>query len=255
MLLQGKRILITGVINQWSAAWAIALAIVAEGGEVGFTYLNDKARDNISDLCSDSGIVPAFILGCDVGSDQQIDQLAVDVQSVWPQFNGFLHSIAHANREDLGGAYLNVTREGFIHTLDISAYSFTALARVFHPMLREGSSLLTLSYLGAERAVLNYNVMGVAKAALEASVRYLARDLGADNIRVNALSPGVLKTLSARGISDFSSLLDYFESRVLLSEPVNTSSVAGSAVYLFSDLSKVVTGEVIHVDAGFHVIA
>ncbi|MCL2498058.1 MAG: SDR family oxidoreductase, partial [Symbiobacteriaceae bacterium] len=180
-------------------------------------------------------------------------ELAMKIAEVWQSCNGFLHSIAHANREDLGGDYYQVSREGFLHAMNISAYSFTALTRALLPLLQEGSSLVTLTYLGAERAVNNYNVMGVAKAALESSVRFLARDLGPKRIRVNALSPGVIKTLSARGIPDFTSLQDYFQSRVLLPDAFTAESVGGSMVYLFSDLSLMVTGEVIHVDAGFHI--
>ena len=255
MLLDGKRFLITGVVNQWSIAWGVAKAVVQHGGEVGFTYLNDKAADNIRELCQQETIIPAFILSCDVSSDEDVAMLAKNVQAVWPKFDGFLHSIAHANRDDLNGVYYNVSREGFLHAMNISAYSFTALTRVLHPLLNEGASLVTLSYLGAERAVSNYNIMGVAKAALEASVLYLARDLGVEGIRVNAVSPGAVKTLSARGITDFTSLLDYFESRKLLQDKVTPDSVAGTVVYLFSDLARIVTGEVIHVDAGFHIIA
>ncbi|MCL2547606.1 MAG: enoyl-ACP reductase [Symbiobacteriaceae bacterium] len=255
MLLAGKRFLITGVSNQWSIAWGVAKALAEQGGQLGFTYLNDRAKDNIIELCTDAGIAPAFILPCDVSSDVEIAAMADQLEQIWRTFDGFLHSLAHARREDLSGAYFEVSREGFLHAMNISAYSFTALARILKPLLNEGSSLVTLTYLGSERAVSNYNVMGVAKAALEASVRYLARDFGLGKIRVNAVSPGPIKTLSARGINDFSSLLDYFESRVLLDEVVSADSIAGTVVYLFSDLSRPVTGEIVHVDAGFHIVA
>ena len=255
MLLAGKRFLITGVSNHWSIAWGAAKAIAQHGGELGFTYQNDRARENIIELCSEAGIRTAFVLPCDVSSDEEIQQLAVDTGEIWPTCDGFLHSLAHARREDLNGAYHTVSRENFLHAMNISAYSFTALASALKPLLKEGSSLVTLTYLGSQRAVSNYNVMGVAKAALEASVRYLAKDFGPERIRVNAVSPGPIKTLSARGINDFSSLMDYFHSRVLLNEEVSAETISGTVVYLFSDLSRPVTGEVLHVDAGFHVVA
>jgi enoyl-[acyl-carrier protein] reductase I len=184
-----------------------------------------------------------------------LDTLTETVRETWGSFDGFLHSLAHAQREDLQGSYYDTSREGFLHAMNVSVYSLTAMVQRLHPLLHEGSSIITLSYLGANRVVENYNVMGVAKAALESSVRYLAKDLGQRRIRVNAVSPGAVKTLSARGISDFNVLLERFNSRIFLEEDVTPESIAGTIVYLFSDLSRPVTGETIHVDAGFHIVA
>jgi len=252
-LLEGKTALVTGVANKWSIAYAIAQAFVREGAQVILTYQSDRQKVTVEELAHSLKI--ERVLPCDVTQDAELEQLRQNLKGV--VLHSVVHAIAFANREDLTQPFAETSRAGFALALDVSAYSFVALARATraacNPADRGGASLMTLTYLGAMRVVENYNVMGVAKAALESSVRYLAADLGPANIRVNAISAGPIKTVSARGIRDFSKL----ERAVKLSplrRNTDPAEVADTAVFLASDLGRGVTGNVLYVDAGFQII-
>ena len=253
-LMSGKRALITGVANDRSIAWAIAQAFKAEGAELAFTYPGEAMERRMRPLAE--GIGAAAILDCDVSKDEQIDRTFAQLKQVWPEgFDVLVHSIGYAPREALDGRFSEVTsREVWRIALDISAYSLVGLARAAKPMLRAGASVLTLSYYGAEKVVSNYNVMGVAKAALEASVRYLAYDLGQDGIRVNAISAGPLKTLAAAGIKGMRTMLSENASRTPLRRNIEQEDCGKAALYLCSDLASSVTGEILHVDAGQNIV-
>jgi enoyl-[acyl-carrier protein] reductase I len=234
-LMAGKRGLIMGVANDRSIAWGIARAAHGQGAELGFTFQGEALEKRVRPLAQSLG--SDLVLPCDVASDESIESVFAAVEESWGALDFLVHAIAYADKDELKGKYLNTSRENFVRSLDISCYSFTAVAQRAAAMMRDGGSLLTLTYYGAERVMPHYNVMGVAKAALEASVRYLASDLGKDRIRVNAISAGPIKTLAASGIGD-----------------VSLDQVGGAAVYLLSDLSNGVTGEVHHVDSGYHVV-
>jgi enoyl-[acyl-carrier protein] reductase I len=251
-LLDGRNALIFGVANDHSIAWGIARALHAEGAEVGFSSVESLVERRVRPLAESIG--STFIEPCDVQSDEQIRT----VFGRWGETHGSLdilvHALAFARREDLEGSFVETSREGFALALDVSAYSLVALAREARPLLRRGSSIMTLSYYGAEKVVANYNVMGVAKAALEASVRYLAADLGPDGVRVNAISAGPIRTLAATGIAGFKRMYGGFADIAPLRANITPDDVGRSAVYLASDLSGAVTGETLYVDGGFNIV-
>ena len=249
--LQGKKILITGVLSNRSIAYGIARACHREGAELAFTYVGERFKDRITEFAQDFN--SQLVFDCDVGSDEQIDALFSDLGKAWPHFDGLVHAIGFAPREAIAGDFLDgMSRENFRIAHDISAYSFAALAKAALPMLSPNSALLTLSYLGAIRALPNYNTMGLAKASLEASVRYLAADLGPNGIRVNAISAGPIRTLAASGIGDFRYILRWNQYNSPLRRNTTIEDVGGAGLYLLSDLSRGVTGEVHHVDSGYH---
>lgn len=248
--LAGKRLVITGLLSNRSIAYGIARACKREGAELAFSYVGERFKDRITDFAKEFG--SDLVFDCDVGDDAQIAAMFDQLGQAWPQFDGFVHSIGFAPREAIAGDFLDgLSREGFRIAHDISAYSFPALAKAALPRLREKSALLTLSYLGAERAVPNYNTMGLAKASLEASVRYLAASLGPKGIRVNGLSAGPIKTLAASGIKDFGKLLDSFAKTAPLRRNVTIDDVGNVAAFLLSDLAAGVTAEITYVDAGY----
>jgi len=249
-LLDGKTALVMGVANRWSIAWAIARALSREGARLVFTFQGERQEKDVREL---SATLPdSVILPCDVTRDEELAGLASSIQAQGLALDALVHSIAFANRDDLGGAYVDTSRAGFALALEVSAFSLVAAARHLLPVLRPGAAVVTLTYIGSSRVMPNYNVMGVAKAALESSVRYLACDLGPRGIRVNAISAGPIKTTSARAIQGFSRILDVMEERAPLRRNTDPAEVADAAVFLCSPLSRGVTGEVLFVDNGFH---
>jgi enoyl-[acyl-carrier protein] reductase I len=248
---EGKTGLIVGVANKRSIAWAIAQAVAARGARLAVTYQGERLEENVRDLCAE--LTDPLILPLDVTSDQQIDDVFRQVETTFGGLDFVVHGAAFAPREELAAPFVQTTREGFRLSLDISAYSLIALARGAAPLMekRGGGSILTLTYLGSERVFKNYNVMGVAKAALEASVRYLAADLGPAGIRVNAISAGPIKTLAASGISGFSGILQLYRDRAPLRRTVETAEVADAAVFLLGPAGRAVTAEVLMVDGGY----
>jgi enoyl-[acyl-carrier protein] reductase I len=251
-LLDGKTALVMGVANRWSIAWAVSRAFSREGARLIFTFQGERQEKDVRDL---AGTLPgSVVLPCDVTRDQELTGLCEAIQAQGLGVDAFVHSIAFANREDLGGAYLDTSRAGFALALDVSAFSLVAAARHLAPVLSAGAGIVTLTYIGSTRAMPNYNVMGVAKAALEASVRYLASDLGPRGIRVNAISAGPIKTTSARAIQGFSRILDIMEERAPLRRNTDPAEVADAAVFLCSSLARGITGEVLFVDNGFHIM-
>ncbi|HYM84513.1 MAG TPA: enoyl-ACP reductase [Candidatus Dormibacteraeota bacterium] len=251
-LLDGKKALIFGVANDHSIAWGIARALHEHGASVGFSSVESLLEKRVRPLAQQLGAT--FVEPCDVQSDEQIAR----VFDAWREREGGLdilvHALAFARREDLDGKFVDTSREGWAVALDVSAFSLVALVRAARPLLRPGASVMTLTYYGAEKVVQHYNVMGVAKAALEASARYLAADLGPEGIRVNAISAGPVRTLAAQGIADFRKLYSAFADVAPLRSNITIDDVAGTAVYLASDLSRQVTGEVIYVDGGFNIL-
>ena len=252
-LLDGKKALILGVANDHSIAWGIAQALHAEGAEVGFTYVGDALERRVRPLAA--SLNAQLIEPCDVQSDAEIDALMGKVREIYGSLDIIIHAIGFAKKEELSGAYLNTTRDGFRIALDISVYSLTAVVKAAQELLNPGAAILTLTYHGSTQVAQNYNVMGVAKAALEASVRYLANDLGPRNIRVNAISAGPIRTLAASGIAGFRSMHKQFADTAPLRRNVTPEDVGKTSVWLCSDWSSAVTGEVIYVDAGFHTIS
>lgn len=253
-LLAGKTGLIFGVAHKTSIAWAIAQALSNAGMRLAFTYQGERLEKNVRELAET--LENSLILPCDVTNDAEIQSVFDAVDNEFGGLDTLVHSVAFAKKEDLSGAFVDTSRDGYLLAQDISAYSLTALTKAAVPLFEKngGGSVITLSYLGGERVVENYNVMGVAKAALEMSVRYLAADLGAKNIRVNAISAGPIKTLAARGISGFSNILGYMEEHTPLKRNTEAAEVGDTALFLASQLSRGVTGEVIHVDSGFHIM-
>ncbi|WP_338849892.1 enoyl-ACP reductase FabI [Massilia sp. W12] len=248
--LQGKKILITGLLSNRSIAYGIAKAAKREGAELAFTYVGERFKDRITDFAKEFG--SELVFECDVASDEQIERLFADLAQSWPQFDGLVHSIGFAPREAIAGDFLEgFSREGFRIAHDISAYSFPAMAKAAMPMLSPNAALLTLTYLGSMRAIPNYNTMGLAKASLEASVRYLAESLGPRGVRVNGISAGPIKTLAASGVKDFSSLLGHVAKSAPLRRNVTIEEVGNVAAFMLSDLASGVTGEITYVDAGF----
>jgi enoyl-[acyl-carrier protein] reductase I len=254
MLLEGKTGLVMGVANKRSIAWAIARATNDAGARLILTYQNERLGENVEKLAPD--LRDPVLLPCDVQSDEEIERLGDLIASSAGRLDFVVHALAFAPREALTGAYSETSREAFRTSLDVSAYSLVAVARRLAPLMRgHDSSIITLTYLGSERVVQGYNLMGVAKAALEASVRYLANDLGPDGIRVNAISAGPIKTLASSAVSGISGMLRLHADRAPLRRPTSTEEVADTALFLASSLSRGITGEVIYVDGGFHILA
>ncbi len=252
--LAGKRLLITGVLNNRSIAYGIARACHREGAELAFSYVGERFKERITEFAADFG--SSLVFDCDVSDDAQIERLFADLGQHWEQFDGFVHAIAFAPREAIAGDFLDgLSRESFRIAHDISSYSFPAMAKAALPRLRAGSSLLTLSYLGAQRYVPNYNTMGLAKASLEASVRFLAQSVGAKGVRVNGISAGPIKTLAASGIKDFSKLLAEFAATTPIRRPITIDDVGNTAAFLLSDLSAGISAEIVYVDGGFSHVA
>ena len=248
--LAGKKLLITGVLSNRSIAYGIAKACHEQGAELAFSYVGERFKDRITEFAADFN--STLIFDCDVGDDAQIDKLFADLSAHWPKFDGFVHSIGFAPREAIAGNFLEgLSREGFKIAHDISAYSFPAMAKAALPFLSPKAALLTLTYLGAERIIPNYNTMGLAKASLESSVRYLAEAVGAKGIRVNGISAGPIKTLAASGIKDFGRLMGVVANASPIRRNVTTEDVGNVAAFLMSDLAAGVTAEITYVDGGF----
>lgn len=252
MLLKDKKALIFGVANTKSIAYGIASAFHQQGAKLAFSYAGDAIRKRVEPISEE--LDGDFIFPCDVTSDEDIAAAVDLVKEKWGSVDILVHSVAFANREDLQKRFIETSRDGFQLALGVSAYSLTALCHAFEPLLNPGGSVLTMTYYGAQKVITNYNVMGVAKAALEASVRYLAVDLGAKNVRINAISAGPIKTLAASGISDFKLIFNHIEEHAPLRRNVTTSDVGGVAVFLASDLGSAVTGEVLFADCGYNIL-
>jgi len=249
MLLQGKKALILGLANNRSIAYGIAQCFAAQGARLAFNYVGDAIKKRVEPISAELG--GEFTFQCDVCDDAQIQAAADLVTEKWGDLDILVHSVAFANREDLVGRFVDTSREGFRLALDVSAYSLTAVCRAFEPLLHEGSSVITMTYHGSTKIIQGYNVMGVAKAALEASVRYLAYDLGPKGIRVNAISAGPVKTLAASAVASLKDIFTHVEATAPLRRNITTSDVGGAAAFLASDLAHAITGEVLYVDSGF----
>lgn len=253
-MMTDKNILIMGVANKWSIAWGIAKQLHGEGANLIFSYYGDSSLRNLEKLMEQSGMQGALTLEVDVTRDDQLDDAFTRLKGQVGVLHGLVHSIAHAKKEELTGAFLDTSRDGFAMAQDISAYSLVAAAHRAVPIMAEGGSIIALTYLGGERVVKNYNVMGVAKASLEASVKYLAHDLGPTGIRVNAISAGPIKTLAAKGIGEIDKLLKAFEEKAPMRRGVTQEEIGNSALFLLSPMSSAITGEVLHVDCGFSIL-
>jgi enoyl-[acyl-carrier protein] reductase I len=251
-LFKDKRVAVFGVANERSIAWGIAEAMHQQGARLAFSYAGEVLEKRVRPLAE--SVNADLVLSCDVTSDEQVVKAFQEIEAKWGGIDVLIHAIAFANREDLEGRFVDTTRSGFSVALDISAYSLVALARAAAPLMQNGGAIVTLSYYGSEKVVPSYNVMGVAKAALEASVRYLAADLGPASIRVNAISAGPIKTLAASGIKGFKGMLHIVEERAPLRRNVTQGDVASAALFLCSDLGAGVTGEVMHVDSGYNIL-
>ncbi|MCP9448919.1 MAG: enoyl-ACP reductase [Nitrospira sp.] len=252
MLLNGKNGVIIGVANKHSIAWSIAQSVASQGARLLFNYQNERLKQNVEELVATVPGAKAF--ACDVANDTEIETLMHHAKKELGRIDFVIHSLAFAPREELTGQFVNTTRQGFATALDISAYSLVAVTRAAMPLMTEGGAIVTLSYLGAERVVPHYNVMGVAKAALECTVRYLAYDLGPKNIRVNAISAGPIKTLAARGVSGITKMIDIHKEFAPLRRATEQGEVGDTALFLVSPLGRGITGEVIYVDGGFHIL-
>jgi len=251
-LMKGKRGLIMGVANDRSISWGIAKACADAGAELAFTYQGDALEKRVRPLAE--GIGSTMLMPCDVTDDASVDATFKRIEEEWGSLDFVVHGIAYSDKNELDGMYLDTTRANFLKTMDISVYSFTSVAQRAVPLMNDGGSLLTLTYYGAEQVMPHYNVMGVAKAALEASVKYLANDIGGKDIRVNAISAGPIKTLAASGIGDFRFILKWNELNAPLKRNVTIDDVGKSGLYLLSDLGSGVTGETLHVDSGYHTV-
>ncbi|GIO87489.1 enoyl-[acyl-carrier-protein] reductase [NADH] FabI [Paenibacillus faecis] len=251
-LLAGKNIVVMGVANDRSIAWAIAQSLAEQGARLAFTYESERVEGRVRKLAE--SIPNSLILPCNVTADEDIDKLADTLRTEFGVLHGLVHSIAFAKAEDLAGEFQDTSREGFALANDISVYSLVAVSKRLSPLMTEGGSIMTMTYMGSERVMRNYNVMGVAKAALESSVRYLANDLGPRNIRVNAISAGPIRTLAAKGISDFNSILKQVEEKAPLRKTTDAAEVGDTAMFLLSHLSRGITGEVIYVDGGYNIV-
>jgi enoyl-[acyl-carrier protein] reductase I len=251
-LLENKNILIMGVRNKWSIAWGIAKAAHNEGANLIFTYQGEREREGAEELVT--LLKGSSIYQCDISSDEEIGNLFGEIKNKYSVIHGVVHAIAHAKKEDIHNGFINTSRDGFAHALDVSAYSLVAVSRRAKELMLDGGSIITLTYMGSEKVFSGYNVMGVAKAALEASVRYLAADLGPSGIRVNAISAGPIKTISAKGVKDFSDILDVVEQKAPLRKGIDQDELGDSALYLLSSLSRGTTGEVVHVDCGYNIM-
>ncbi len=251
-LMKGKRGLIMGLANKRSIAWGITQYLAAHGAEMAFTYQGEALEKRVRPLAESVG--SSIVLPCDVTDENSIEDTFKALEKEWGELDFVVHAVAFSDKNELKGMYVDTSLENFLNTMNISCFSFTAVSKYAYPMMKKGGSLLTLSYLGAERVVPHYNVMGVAKAALEASVKYLAADLGEKGITVNAISAGPIKTLAASGIGDFNYILKWNEYNSPLKRNTTIEEVGGSALYLLSDLGKGTTGENLHVDCGYHVV-
>ncbi len=251
-ILAGRRGLVMGVANNRSIAWGIARACAAAGARLAFTYQGEALRRRVQPLAEELGV--DLLMECDVSDDESLAAVFETLRREWGGLDFVVHAIAFSDKDELKGRYVQTSRANFTRTMDISVYSFTAVARLAEPLMKEGGALLTLSYFGAEKWVPHYNVMGVAKAALEASVRYLAADMGPSGVRVNAISAGPIRTLAAAGISGFRMMLDWNEANAPLRKNVSIDEVGAAALFLLSDMSSGITGEVMHVDAGYNII-
>lgn len=252
-MLTEKKGIIFGVANKRSIAWATAQALHGAGARLAFTYQGERLKENVADLTKDA-MPGSLLLPCDVAKQEEVDETFKRVGEEFGRLDFLIHSIAYAPREALDGEFLDTSREAFLTALEISAYSLAQLARAAVPLMTEGGSIVTMTYYGAEKVVAGYNVMGVAKSALEASVRYLANDLGPRNVRVNAISAGPIQTLSARGVADFSTMLKHAAERAPMRRNVQASEVGNTALFLCSPLSSGITGEVIYVDCGYNIM-
>jgi enoyl-[acyl-carrier protein] reductase I len=253
-MLKDKNIVIMGVANKWSIAWGIAEMCLSQGANLIFTYYGDRSLKSLKKLLSDAGIPEALCVSCDVTNDEDITSAFKSIADEVSEIHGVAHCIAHANKDELRGLYMDTSREGFKMAHDISAYSLVAVTKAATAYMSDGGSIITLSYLGGERVVLNYNVMGVAKAALESSVKYLAHDLGPKGIRVNAISAGPIKTLAAKGVGEFNEIGRHFLEKAPLQRLVTQKEVGNAAVFFLSDMGSAVTGETMHVDCGFNIL-
>lgn len=251
-LMKGKNILVMGVANERSIAWGIARALLAAGARLAFTYQGERIERRIKELVKD--LPDALTMPCDVTRDEDIDRVFQTLEKEFGTLHGVVHSLAYAKKEDLAGQFIDTSRDGYALAQDISAYSLVAVAQRAKKLMTEGGSIMTMTYLGGERVVPGYNMMGVAKASLDACMKYLAHDLGPLNIRVNAISAGPIMTLAARGVRDFTSMLHMVEEKAPLRRGVTTEEVGNTALFLLSDLSSGITGEVIHVDAGYNIL-
>lgn len=252
--LKGKNYLVMGIANKRSIAWGIARSLHSAGANLIFTYGQERTEKSVRDLAATLEGAEPFILQCDVTQDESISAAFEAIKQKYGVLHGVAHSVAFAKREELEGEFVDTSRDGFLMAQNISAFSLTAIAKASQEMMTEGGSIVTLTYLGGERVLPNYNVMGVAKASLEASVRYLASSLGKHNIRVNAISAGPIRTLSAKAIHDFNTILNKIEEESPLRRTTTPEEVGDTALFLFSDLSRGITGENIHVDSGYHIL-
>ena len=252
-LLEGKKGIIFGVANQRSIAWATAQALHGAGAQLAFAYQGERLKENVAKLTV-KDMPDAPLLACDVLQQEQVDAAFATLKNAWGRLDFLIHSIAFAPREALEGRFVDTSRAAFLTALDVSAFSLAQLAQAATPLMTEGGSIVCMTYYGAEKVVANYNVMGVAKAALEASTRYLAEDLGPQNIRVNAISAGPIQTLSARGVSGFSGILKHIAERAPLRRNISAAEVGNTALFLCSPLASGITGEVLHVDCGYNIL-
>ncbi|TCP19514.1 enoyl-[acyl-carrier-protein] reductase [NADH] [Scopulibacillus darangshiensis] len=252
--LEGRTYVVMGVANKRSIAWGIAQALDKAGARLIFTYIGERFKASVEGLAATLENQNSLFYPCDVTNDEEIDQTFAAIKDEVGVIHGLAHCIAFANKEELDGDYMNTTRDGFLLAQNISAYSLTAVTKAAKDLMTEGGSIVTMTYLGGERVIQNYNVMGVAKASLDASVKYLANDLGKNNIRVNAISAGPIRTLSAKGISDFNSVIKVIEERSPLRRTITPEDVGNTALFLMSDLSSGMTGETLHVDSGFNIV-
>lgn len=253
-LLSGRTYVVMGVANKRSIAWGIAQALHKAGARLIFTYQGERLKENVEELVATLDRQDSFLISCDVTKDEEIAQVFQTIGEKHGVIHGLAHCIAFAKSEDLEGEFIDTSRDGYHLAQDISAFSLVAVARAAKPLMTEGGSIVTLTYLGGERVVQNYNVMGVAKAALDASVRYLANDLGKHNIRVNAISAGPIRTLAAKGVGGFNSILHVIEEKAPLRRNVTQEEIGNVALFLMSDLSSSITGEIIHADNGYHIL-
>lgn len=251
-MMEGKRAMIFGLANKRSIAWGISEALHQQGARLGFNYLGEALEKRVRPLAEE--VDADIVVPCDVTDDQQVSDVFQEIENTWGGLDVLVHSVAWANKDDLGGRFSDTTRAGYLKALEISAYSLVHLAREARPLMKDGGSIVTMTYYGSEKVVPNYNIMGVAKATLEASVRYLADDLGTDGIRVNAVSAGPIKTLAAAGVKDFRKLMSIVEEKAPLRRNVTQEEVGQTALFLVSDMGAAITGEVIHVDSGYNIL-
>jgi enoyl-[acyl-carrier protein] reductase I len=252
--LDNKTFVVMGVANKRSIAWGIARSLHDAGAKLIFTYAGERLESSVRELAESLDDQNCIVLPCDVTNDEDIAKCFASIKDKVGTIHGVAHCIAFANKDELNGDYMNTTREGFLLAHNISSYSLTAVAKEAKELMTEGGSIVTLTYLGGERVIANYNVMGVAKASLDASVKYLAADLGKQGIRVNSISAGPIRTLSAKGVSDFNAIIKVIEEKAPLRRPTTPEEVGDTALFLFSELSRGITGENIHVDSGYHIL-